>query len=156
MLSVVPVHARYCCETTTVAILRIGQPCPSTAAAPCLTRFPSVSEPLFFHLKHKSLATTSLPLRGDAATAFDRGNVFHSLVQDVVSALDFLHDHGIIHCDVKAENILLQTNGNGGYTPKLTDFGGAMGEQLRGLSYRKKLEPENRVSLQSLRAPFPY
>lgn len=55
-----------------------------------------------------------------------------SLVQDVVSALDFLHEHGIIHCDVKAENILLQANGKGGYTPKLTDFGGAMGEELRG------------------------
>eukprot|EP00903_Cladosiphon_okamuranus_P019184 g17646.t1 len=59
------------------------------------------------------------------------------LVQHVVSALDFLHGHGIIHCDVKAENILLQANGNGGYTPKLTDFGGAMGEsKFRGVSVR--------------------
>lgn len=65
------------------------------------------------------------------------------LVQDVVSALDFLHEHGVVHCDVKSENILLQANGKGGYTPKLTDFGGAMGECVRGLTvWSLRSEPE--------------
>lgn len=38
---------------------------------------------------------------------------------DILCALDFAHNHGVIHRDVKPENIQILTNG----TVKLTDFG---------------------------------
>lgn len=87
---------------------------------------------LFFVPHPASYQNITGTLRENATTAsFNAENrSISSLVRDVVSALDFLHEHGIVHCDVKPENILLQANNKGGYTPKLTDFGGAMGERL--------------------------
>lgn len=49
----------------------------------------------------------------------------------IAKALKFLHDHGVAHCDIKAENILIcdDTNVNnhaGGTVAKISDFGSAI------------------------------
>jgi len=46
------------------------------------------------------------------------------LVAEIARAVQHLHDHGILHRDVKASNILLDRHG----TPFLTDFGLARGD----------------------------
>ena len=43
-----------------------------------------------------------------------------SLLAKIAQALQYAHDHQVIHCDVKPENILLEWNTD---TPFLTDFG---------------------------------
>lgn len=42
-----------------------------------------------------------------------------SIIAQTASALQYAHDHGIVHRDMKPENILFRANG----TPVLTDFG---------------------------------
>lgn len=44
------------------------------------------------------------------------------LVQ-VLSALDFLHSIGLVHFDVKGENVLVARNADGSWNAKLVDFG---------------------------------
>ncbi|KYQ47249.1 hypothetical protein ALC60_13734 [Trachymyrmex zeteki] len=45
-----------------------------------------------------------------------------SIWKDIANALQFCHDSGVIHADVKATNILMATNGQA----KLTDFGSSV------------------------------
>ncbi|MBW2674297.1 MAG: protein kinase [Deltaproteobacteria bacterium] len=58
----------------------------------------------------RSLAGVSLPLSPAKAAA---------IVEDIVSGLAYAHDHGIIHRDIKPQNILLAEDG----TAKITDWG---------------------------------
>lgn len=66
-----------------------------------------------------------------ATTATYDGDPECSFVQDVATGLEFMHRNGIIHCDVKPENVLLQGDGLGGYTAKVADLGGAMGKNSK-------------------------
>jgi serine/threonine protein kinase len=44
------------------------------------------------------------------------------LLLAIANSLNHLHQRHIIHGDIKPSNVLLQTNGRGGYTPKIIDF----------------------------------
>lgn len=46
-----------------------------------------------------------------------------SVMQSVFSAVSYLHDRGIIHRDIKAENLLVSQIKGGLYSIKLIDFG---------------------------------
>lgn len=48
------------------------------------------------------------------------------LVREVASALAFLHGLGVIHCDLKPENLMLSSKNNSDAVIKLIDFGCAM------------------------------
>ena len=67
---------------------------------------------------------------GNLAQARLRGDALVRTLRPVVDALGFVHDHGIVHSDVKPENVLLDTNGRA----LLGDFGLALGpgEGARG------------------------
>jgi hypothetical protein len=45
---------------------------------------------------------------------------------DVAIALDFLHERGVVHCDVKLENVLICVTSLSGSIAKLSDFGSAL------------------------------
>jgi len=44
------------------------------------------------------------------------------IITDVLKGLDYAHQRGVVHCDIKPENILLSARGDR-WQPKLTDFG---------------------------------
>lgn len=47
----------------------------------------------------------------DAKTKFSLTEIKH-LMEQICSALEYSHSQGVIHCDVKPENIIIDTNGN--------------------------------------------
>jgi serine/threonine-protein kinase len=48
------------------------------------------------------------------------------IIYELVLALDYAHTKGVIHCDIKPENIIVSTQG----VPKITDFGIARPESI--------------------------
>lgn len=75
-----------------------------------------------------------------------RGRAFSELLPTllpIVSALRYLHAHGIVHRDIKPANVLLMADG----TPKLADYEAAacagVGEQARGSLFN--MSPQQRA-----------
>src|SRR5262245_8318074 len=52
------------------------------------------------------------------------------IFRDLTEALSYVHRHGAVHCDIKPQNILLDSR----EMPRLTDFGQARGQGPRGSS----------------------
>jgi Protein kinase domain len=46
--------------------------------------------------------------------------------RDVATALEFLHERGVVHCDIKLENVLICVTPSSGSVAKLSDFGSAL------------------------------
>ena len=46
-----------------------------------------------------------------------------SIVRQIVAGLEDAHESGVVHADVKCDNVLLQTARDGTVTPRLIDFG---------------------------------
>jgi serine/threonine protein kinase len=64
--------------------------------------------------------------QGNLLDLLKRGNLSfaqkHSILMQILSGIEFLHNHGIIHSDLKPHNILIMKHGNE-YIPKITNFG---------------------------------
>lgn len=58
------------------------------------------------------------------------------VVRDILTGLDYLHLNGVVHRDIKPQNILLQRT-NDDYTAKITDFG--LAKNLESSSLSSKL-----------------
>lgn len=69
-------------------------------------------------------------LRENCATREVESALIRVWMRQVASALDFVHTKGIVHCDLKPDNILLDNEGN----CKVCDFGQATLSGEKGLS----------------------
>lgn len=74
-------------------------------------------------------------------------NLGHSLklVADILAGLDHAHNRGIVHCDIKPENILLNVHA-AGWTARISDFGIARFSQ-------EIIAPENDTGSPAYMAP---
>ncbi|KAK1566607.1 hypothetical protein Q3G72_001937 [Acer saccharum] len=61
---------------------------------------------------------------GENVNEYSRGafNNVKSFTRDIVRGLVYVHSQGIVHCDIKPDNILLVPGNNQGFIAKLTDF----------------------------------
>jgi serine/threonine protein kinase len=71
------------------------------------------------HLRGQLEAARRGPFRLSHATSRGYARLVADLVRQVADALSFAHGHGVIHRDVKPQNILLDQSGR----PRLVDFG---------------------------------
>ena len=75
----------------------------------------------------------------DWAPLFLKESTISVVLSDICAALEYLHDQGHIHRDIKAANILLAEDG----TVKVADFGVAGEERRRR---KRKKEPQQELS----------
>ncbi|MEG3975417.1 serine/threonine-protein kinase [Microcoleus sp. herbarium8] len=75
------------------------------------------------------------------------------LVMEVLTGLDYAHRRGVVHCDVKPENILL-TLGSRGWSPRLSDFGIARRlPEIGTTRLHQELSPDATVGSPAYMAP---
>jgi serine/threonine-protein kinase len=73
-------------------------------------------------------------LRGETLEAYykKKGSIPNeeaiAIITPILSALQHAHDHGVVHRDIKPQNIFLHVDPDGQVTPKLLDFGIAKAE----------------------------
>ncbi|MDR1594166.1 MAG: serine/threonine protein kinase [Prevotellaceae bacterium] len=64
---------------------------------------------------------------GNLAQLLKKGNLLpeqkQNILIQILEGIEFLHGHGVIHRDLKPQNILMTLKPNGEYVPKITDFG---------------------------------
>ena len=74
----------------------------------------------------KPYYTMELAVGDDLKTYFTNNrNIIHTptILQQILTALNYLHDHNILHGDIKPSNIIITTPNKGVYITKLLDFG---------------------------------
>lgn len=88
-------------------------------------RFRKVQDTLCLHLEYMAGGSLKNLVASTITEATAR-----KVIAQLLLALDYLDQRGIIHCDIKAQNILLDTQGN----IRLADFGSAVfrGKEARG------------------------
>ncbi len=75
------------------------------------------------------------------------------LVMEVLAGLDYAHRRGVVHCDIKPENILL-TLGSKGWSPRLSDFGIARRlPEIGTTRLHQELSPDATVGSPAYMAP---
>ncbi|MEP6486859.1 serine/threonine protein kinase [Microcoleus vaginatus GB2-A3] len=75
------------------------------------------------------------------------------LVMEVLAGLDYAHRRGVVHCDIKPENILL-TLGAKGWSPRLSDFGIARRlPEIGTTRLHQELSPDATVGSPAYMAP---
>ncbi len=72
------------------------------------------------------------------------------LMRLVLAGLDIAHRQGIIHCDIKPENILLNLR-DGGWWPELSDFG--IARRLTFVQQDQKTQGSGQGSIEAVGAP---
>lgn len=82
------------------------------------------------YLELPYLASGDLRLHLGAKEAHRSIAVVQQVFLDLCKALDYLHTSGVVHCDVKPDNILIDGNG----TAKLTDFDVSKDARSRALA----------------------
>lgn len=81
-----------------------------------------------FHTSHQLYLVMELVKGGDlfdaiaSATRYTERDA-SSMVRDLTSALDYLHQRSVVHRDIKPENLLVVERSNGSKSLKLGDFG---------------------------------
>lgn len=79
-------------------------------------------EPFAIILKYYPLGSLQQYLHGKDRPVFTK-RILMALLQDIASGLAAIHEHEIVHCDIKSANILLEQGNNGDVHALITDFG---------------------------------
>ncbi|MBI4211343.1 MAG: serine/threonine protein kinase, partial [Deltaproteobacteria bacterium] len=90
-----------------------------------LDHHPRIARAYQFGIHHDSFYFTSEYIDGSDLCSYLRGRSLLEMIGlflQVLDALDFIHRHGLVHLDIKSENILVNKKGEA----KLLDFGIAM------------------------------
>ena len=91
----------------------------------------------YLAMEHMAGGSLADALTKDRADSPARQRQFLSVVASIADALQFTHDLGITHCDVKPSNILFDRDGHA----RLSDFGAARRAEPNGKSQGEYLTP---------------